>query len=49
MIVESLHPQLEVTKEDLEPVIVMGLYHHRDLIGLPSTFIKKEYLRENIG
>lgn len=42
MIVESLHPQLEVTKEDLESVIIMGLYHHRDLIGSPSTFIKKK-------
>ena len=59
MIVELLRPQLEVTKEDIEPfhqakwpelnsfglwhgekrsdenqpVIIMGLYHHRDLIG----------------
>ena len=39
-IVELLHPQLEVTKEDIEPVIIMGLYHHRDLIGSPSAFIK---------
>ena len=41
MVVELLRPQLEVTKEDIEPVIIMGLYHHRDLIGSPSTFIKK--------
>ena len=40
MIVELLSPQLEVTKEDIEPVIIMGLYHHRDLIGSPSSFIK---------
>lgn len=40
MIAELLHPQQEVTKEDVEPVIIMGLYHHRDLIGSPSAFIK---------
>ena len=40
MIVELLRPQLEVTNEDIEPVIIMGLYHHRDLIGSPSAFIK---------
>ena len=40
MIVELLRPQLEVTKEDIEPIIIMGLYHHRDLIGSPSAFIK---------
>ena len=39
-IVELLRPQLEVTKEDIEPVIIMGLYHHRNLIGSPSSFIK---------
>ncbi len=40
MIVELLRPQLEVTKEDIEPVIIMGLYHYRDLIGSSSAFIK---------
>ncbi len=40
MIVELLRPQLEVTKEDIEPVIIMGLYYHRDLIASPSSFIK---------
>ena len=40
MVIERLRPQLEVTKEDIEPVIIMGLYHHRDLIGSPSAFIK---------
>ena len=40
MVVERLRPQLEVTKEDIEPIIIMGLYHHRDLIGSPSAFIK---------
>ena len=42
MIVELLRPQLEVTKEEIEPVIIMGLYHHRDLIGSPSAFIKEK-------
>ena len=40
MIVERLRPQLEVTKEDIEPVIIMGLYHHRDLIGSREAFTK---------
>ena len=40
MIVESLRPQLEVTTKDIEPVIIMGLYHHRDLVGSPSAFTK---------
>ena len=39
-VVDLLRPQLEVTKEDIEPVIIMGLYHHRNLIGSPSAFIK---------
>ena len=39
-VVELLRPQLEVTKEDIEPIIIMGLYHYRDLIGSPSAFIK---------
>lgn len=40
MVVNLLHPQLEVTKEDIEQIIYMGLYHHRDLIGAPNAFIK---------
>ena len=40
MLVELLRPQLEVTKEDIEPIIIMGLYHHRDLVGSPHAFIK---------
>ena len=40
MIVEHLRPQLEVTTKEIESVIIMGLYHHRDLIGSPSAFIK---------
>jgi len=40
MIVERLRPQLEVTKEDIEPIVIMGLYHHRDLTGSPNAFIK---------
>ena len=46
MIVERLSPQLEVTKEDVEPVIIMGLYHHRDLIGNPGSFIKGSLNKE---
>ena len=42
MVVDLLSPQLEVTKEDIEPVIIMGLYHHRDLIGSQNAFIKVE-------
>ena len=42
MVVDLLCPQLEVTKEDIEPVIIMGLYHRRDLIGSPSAFIKEK-------
>lgn len=33
MVVDILRPQLEVTKEDIAPIIIMGLYHHRNLIG----------------
>ena len=40
MVVDLLRPQLEVTTKDIESVIIIGLYHHRDLIGSPSSFIK---------
>ena len=40
MVVDYLRPQLEVTKEDIEPIIIMGLYHHRNLVGSPNAFIK---------
>ena len=40
MVVELLRPQLEVTKEDIEPIIIMGLYHYRDLKGSTNAFIK---------
>lgn len=40
MVVELLRPQLEVTREDIEPVIIMGLYHHRDLIGSRDAFMR---------
>ena len=40
MVVERLRPQLEIAKEDIEPIIIMGLYHHRDLKGSPQAFIK---------
>ena len=40
MIVEHLRPQLEVTTKDIEPVIIMGLYHYRNLIGSREAFMK---------
>lgn len=40
MVVELLRPQLEVTTKDIESEIIMGLYHHRDLIGSREAFIK---------
>lgn len=39
-VVELLRPELEVTTKDIESFIIMGLYHHRDLIGSPGSFIK---------
>jgi len=41
MVVKLLRPQLEITTKDIEPVIIMGLYHHRDLIGSRDAFCKK--------
>ena len=43
MVVELLRPQLEVTTKDIESVIIMGLYHHRDLIGSRDAFCKILY------
>ena len=40
IVVDILRPQLEVTTKDIEPVIIMELYHHRDLIGSPNAFGK---------
>lgn len=40
MVVELLRPQLEVTTKDIESVIIMGLYHHRDLIGSRDAFMR---------
>ena len=40
MVVDLLCPQLEITTKDIEPIIIMGLYHHRDLIGSPNSFLK---------
>ena len=40
MVVDLLRPQLEVTKEDIAPIIIMGLYHHRNLIGSQDAFMK---------
>ena len=40
MVVDFLQPQLEVTTKDIESIIMMGLYHHRDLIGSRDAFIK---------
>ena len=41
MVVKLLRPQLEITTKDIEPVIIMELYHHRDLIGSRDAFCKK--------
>lgn len=41
MVVKLLRPQLEITTKDIEPVIIMGLYHHRDLFGSRDAFCKK--------
>ena len=40
MVVDLLRPQLEVTTKDIEPVIIMGLYHYRNLIGSREAFMK---------
>ena len=40
MVVKLLRPQLEITTKDIEPVIIMGLYHHRDLIGSRDAFMR---------
>lgn len=40
MVIDLLRPQLEVTKVDIEPVIIMGLYHHLDLVGSPNAFMR---------
>ena len=40
MVVELLRPELDVTKEDIEPIIVMGLYHHRNLVGSRDAFMR---------
>ena len=40
MVADLLRPQLEVTKEDIEPIIIMGLYHHRNLIGSRDAYVK---------
>jgi len=40
MVVDLLRPQLEVTTKDIEPIIIMGLYHHRNLIGSREAFMK---------
>ena len=40
MVVDLLRPQLEVTTKDIQPIIIMGLYHHRNLIGSREVFMK---------
>lgn len=41
MVVDLHRPQLEVTTKDIEPIIIMGFHHHRELIGSPSAFVKR--------
>ena len=43
MVVDLLRPQIVVTKKDIEPIIIMGLYHHRNLIGSLDAFIKGQF------
>ena len=40
MVVDLLQPQLEVLTKDIESIIIMGLYHHRDLIGSKNAFMR---------
>ena len=40
MVVDLLRPQLEVTTKDIQPIIIMGLYHHLNLIGSCEAFMK---------
>ena len=40
MVVDLLRPELEVTTKDIEPIIIMGLYYHRSLVGSRDAFIK---------
>jgi len=41
MVVDLLRPQLEHQTSSFSHQPSLRLYHHRDLIGSPSTFIKK--------
>ena len=41
MVVNILRPQLEHQTSSFSHQPSLRLYHHRDLIGSPSTFIKK--------
>lgn len=40
MIKDLLCPELEVTTKDIEPNIIIVLYHHRSLVGSRDAFIK---------
>ena len=40
MVAKLLRPQLEITTKDIEPIIIMGLYHHRNLIGSKDAFMR---------
>ena len=40
MVVELLRPQLEHQTSYFSHQPSLGLYHHRDLIGNPSSFVK---------
>ena len=42
MIVELLRPQLEHQTSYFSHQPSLGLYHHRDLIGSPSAFVKSK-------
>ena len=40
MVVNLFRPQLEVTQKDIEPIIILGHYHHRNLKGSLDAFMK---------
>ena len=40
MVEDLFRSQLEVSKEDIEPVIVVGLYNYRDFIGSQNALVK---------
>ena len=40
MVVDLLRPELEITTKDIESIIIMGLYHRRNLVGSQDAFMR---------